>query len=93
MEPATRAIGAAAASLVPSMGDDFACRTPLVVATAAVLEADRIITTDARWPAITVKVEVLGKDAQKLGLDVDVGSVDAVVVAPLARPTPGSPRP
>jgi len=34
-----------------------------VVATAAVLEADRIITTDARWPLLAVRVEVLGEDA------------------------------
>jgi hypothetical protein len=33
-----------------------------VVATAAVLGADRIITTDARWPALAVRVEVLTED-------------------------------
>jgi hypothetical protein len=33
----------------------------LVVATAVVLEASRIITTDARWPGLAVTVEVIGK--------------------------------
>jgi predicted nucleic acid-binding protein len=63
VEPATRAIGAAAATLRGAHGPSMRLPDALVVATAAVLEADRIITTDARWPALDVKVEVLGKDA------------------------------
>lgn len=63
VEPATRAIGAAAASLRAEHGPSLRLPDALVVATAAVLEADRIITTDARWPALAVRVEVLGKDA------------------------------
>ena len=63
VEPATRAIGAAAASLRASHGPSLRLPDALVVATAVVLEADRIITTDARWPALTVRVEVLREDA------------------------------
>lgn len=63
VEPATRAIGAAAASLRASHGPSLRLPDALVVATATVLEADRIITTDARWPAMAVTVEVLRKDA------------------------------
>jgi hypothetical protein len=32
----------------------------LVLATAGVLEADRVATTDARWPEIGVPVDVIG---------------------------------
>ena len=63
VEPATRAIGAAAASLRASHGPALRLPDALVVATATVLEVDRIITTDARWPALAVRVEVLRKDA------------------------------
>jgi hypothetical protein len=35
----------------------------LVVATAVVLEADRVITTDTRWPALAVRVEVIKAEA------------------------------
>jgi len=63
VEPATRVIGAAAASLRASHGPSLRLPDALVVATAAVLEADRIITTDAGWPALAVRVEVLAKDA------------------------------
>ena len=62
VEPATRAIGAAAA-LRGAHGPSLRLPDALVVATAIVLDADRIITTDARWPALAVRVEVLGKDA------------------------------
>jgi len=63
VEPATRDIGAAAASLRASHGPSLRLPDALVVATAVVLEANRIITTDARWPALTVRVEVLREDA------------------------------
>jgi predicted nucleic acid-binding protein len=63
VEPATRAIGAAAALLRASHGPSLRLPDALVVATAAVLEADRVITTDARWPALGVTVEVLGPKA------------------------------
>ncbi len=63
VEPATRAIGAAAASLRASHGPALRLPDALVVATATVLEADRIITTDARWPTMVVRVEVLREHA------------------------------
>jgi len=59
IEPATRAIGATAASLRALHGPSLRLPDALVVATAAVLEADRIFTTDAGWPALPVKVEVI----------------------------------
>jgi predicted nucleic acid-binding protein len=62
VEPATRAIGAAAASLRALHGPSFRLPDALVVATAAVLGADRIITTDAHWPALAVRVEALSED-------------------------------
>jgi uncharacterized protein (DUF1778 family) len=62
VEPATRAIGAAAASLRASHGPSFRLPDALVVATAVVLGADRIITTDAHWPALAVRVEALSED-------------------------------
>ena len=61
VEPATRAIGAAAA-LRGAHGPSLRLPAALVVATAIVLDADRILTTDARWPALAARVEVLRKD-------------------------------
>jgi predicted nucleic acid-binding protein len=60
VEPATRAIAVAAASLRGAHGPSLRLPDALVVATAFVLEADRVITTDARWPVLAVKVEVIG---------------------------------
>lgn len=60
VEPASRAVGAAAASLRASHGQSLRLPDALVVATAMVLEADRVITTDARWPVLPVTIEVLG---------------------------------
>jgi len=59
VEPATRAIGAAAASLRASHGSSLRLPDAFVVATALVLEANRVITTDGRWPTLPVNVEVL----------------------------------
>jgi len=60
VEPATRAIGAAAASLRGAHGPSLRLPDALVVATALVLEADRVLTTDARWPVLGVTVDVVG---------------------------------
>jgi predicted nucleic acid-binding protein len=59
VEPATRAIGAVAASLRATYGPALRLPDALVVATAVVLEADRVVTTDARWPVVPVRVEVI----------------------------------
>lgn len=61
IEPATREIGVMAASLRGVHGPSLRLPDALVVATAVVLEASRIITTDARWPGLAVTVEVIGK--------------------------------
>lgn len=60
VEPATRAIGVTAASLRGAHGPLLRLPDALVVPTAFVLEADRIITTDGRWPVLPVTVEVIG---------------------------------
>ena len=60
VEPATRAVGAMAASLRAGHGPALRLPDALVVAAAAVLKADRVVTTDARWPAVPVSVEVVG---------------------------------
>ncbi len=63
VEPATRVIGAAAASLRGAHGPSLRLPDALVVATAIVLAADRVITADARWPPFAVSVEVLRNHA------------------------------
>lgn len=60
IEPASRPIGAMAAALRAEHGAALRLPDALVVATAIVLEADSVMTTDARWPALSVRVEVLG---------------------------------
>lgn len=51
VEPVVAAIGARAASLRAVLGKDLLLPDALVVATALVLRADRLITTDRRWPS------------------------------------------
>jgi predicted nucleic acid-binding protein len=63
IEPASRAIGAMAASLRGTHGPTLRLPDALVVATALVLGADHVITTDGRWPAVPVTVEVPAPDA------------------------------
>jgi predicted nucleic acid-binding protein len=63
VEPASRAIGAMAAGLRARHGVAMRLPDALVVATAVVLGADRVITTDPRWPTLPVRVEVVGPDA------------------------------
>ena len=62
VEPASRAIAAAAAALRAAHGPALRLPDALVVATAMVLDADRVVTTDSRWPALPVTVEVIGGD-------------------------------
>ena len=61
VEPTTRAIGAVAATLRAVHGPALRLPDALVVATAVVLKADRIVTTDSRWPVVPVMVEILGR--------------------------------
>ncbi|MFH0751501.1 MAG: PIN domain-containing protein, partial [Chloroflexota bacterium] len=50
VEPASRAIASTAAELRARHGGALRLPDSLVVATALVLRADRLITTDAGWP-------------------------------------------
>lgn len=59
VEPADRSIAASAAALRATHGTALRLPDALVIATALVLGADRILTTDAGWPAVAVPVEVL----------------------------------
>lgn len=58
IEPATREIARTAAELRAS----GRLRLPdaLVLATAITLDADRVLTTDARWPDTGLRVDVVG---------------------------------
>ena len=59
VEPADRPIAAAAAALRAAHGTALRLPDALVIATALVRDADRILTTDAGWPAVPVTVEVI----------------------------------
>jgi predicted nucleic acid-binding protein len=59
VEPASRAIASAAAELRARHAGALRLHDALVVATALVVGADRILTTDASWPAPTVSVVAL----------------------------------
>jgi len=61
VEPATRRIGATAAALRSEHGPGLRLPDALVIATAMVLGADRLLTTDPRWPDLPVSVEVLAR--------------------------------
>jgi predicted nucleic acid-binding protein len=60
VEPATRAIARRAAELRARHGTRVRLPDALVVATAIVLGAARVVTTDARWPDLGMPVEVVG---------------------------------
>jgi len=60
VEPETRAIARRAAELRARHGTRVRLPDALVVATAVVLGATRVVTTDARWPDLGVSVEVIG---------------------------------
>jgi predicted nucleic acid-binding protein len=59
IEPATRAIASAAAELRARHTGRLRLPDALVVATAVVLAADRVITPDSGWPGLPVTVDVL----------------------------------
>ena len=63
IEPATRAITARAAGLRAQRGTSLRLPDALVIATALALGADRVITTDGRWPSLPLRVEVVGSPA------------------------------
>ncbi|MDO8485795.1 MAG: PIN domain-containing protein [Candidatus Limnocylindrales bacterium] len=59
VEPASRAIGASAAELRARFGPSLKLPDALVVATAHVLMADRIVTTDQGWPDVGIPIDVV----------------------------------
>lgn len=59
IESATREVAAVAATLRSRHGPRLRLPDALVVATATVLGADRIMTTDSQWPTLSVPVEVI----------------------------------
>jgi predicted nucleic acid-binding protein len=62
VEPATRDIARAAAALRARHGRSLRLPDALVLATAEVLGADRVLTTDAGWPDIGVDVRIVGPE-------------------------------
>ena len=58
VEPITRQLAARAAELRATHGARLKLPDALVVACAMHLKADRILTTDRRWPRVAVRVEV-----------------------------------
>jgi predicted nucleic acid-binding protein len=61
VEPVTREIARRAADLRARHGTRLRLPDALVLATAVVLEARRIVTTDARWPDVGMNVGVIGQ--------------------------------
>ena len=60
VEPATREIGRQAAAIRARHGRVVKLPDALIIATAVVVGADRIVTADAGWPAQEVSVTILG---------------------------------
>jgi predicted nucleic acid-binding protein len=63
IEPATRIVATRAAELHARHGNQLRLPDALVVATAMAFGAERVITTDARWPPLPVRVEVVRPEA------------------------------
>lgn len=59
IESATPGIGRSAARLRAQHGRRTQLPDAFVIATAIELQAERVLTTDRRWPAVGVRVEVL----------------------------------
>ncbi|MEO7665150.1 MAG: PIN domain-containing protein [Candidatus Limnocylindrales bacterium] len=63
IEPISRGIARAAARLRAGRGKRLKLADALVIATAEVMEADRILTTDRGWPDVAISVEIVGAAA------------------------------
>ena len=59
IEPTTPAIGRHAARLRAQHGSRMPLPDAVVVATAMEIRAERVLTTDRRWPEVGVRVDVL----------------------------------
>lgn len=62
VEPATKVIAREAAALRAAHGRALRLPDALTLATASVLRADRVLTTDAGWPILSVPVTVVGEE-------------------------------
>lgn len=60
VEPATRDVGRQAAAIRARHGGRIKLPDALIIATAIVVGADRIVTADTGWPVQDVPVTVLG---------------------------------
>ena len=60
VEPASREIAREAAGLRATHGSALRLPDALVLATARVIGANLVLTTDAGWPATSTEVTVLG---------------------------------
>ena len=60
VEPATRVVAREAAALRAMHGRALRLPDALVLATATVVGAHQVLTTDAKWPASRVAVKVVG---------------------------------
>jgi predicted nucleic acid-binding protein len=60
VEPATREVAREASALRARHGRALRLPDALVLATAAVLRADQVLTTDAAWPETGAPVRVVG---------------------------------
>lgn len=95
--PISRGIARAAAELRAGHGRVLRLPDALVVATAMDLRADRLLTTDARWPSVDVAVEVLAGPTDRLDDLVGIvprppGGTDATI-RELRGPGPDDPVP
>ena len=63
VEPVSREIARSAARLRAKHRTRLRLPDAIVVATATVLKADRILTTDGQWPPASVPVTVVGPNA------------------------------
>jgi predicted nucleic acid-binding protein len=60
IEPATRAVAREAARLRAVSGSSLRLPDAIVLATAQVMGAELVLTTDAGWPAMGIEVTVVG---------------------------------
>jgi len=65
IEPVTQRVASAAAELRARHGRRLRLPDALVLATAHVARADRVLTTDARWPKTEIPVEVVQKPKRR----------------------------
>jgi predicted nucleic acid-binding protein len=60
VEPITRQVAARAAQLRARHGSRLRLPDALIVAIALHLKADRVLTTDSRWPHVGLRIDLVG---------------------------------